>query len=258
MPLDPNDPLIPMPWQMDDIRKYRAAQQFEAARKQLQYEKDVMDVQERMRKTPEGRITEAEELSKRAQEIRQKREGIPFGDVARDVALGQDKNLLEASKAQGAYDIEQAGMKGRLAGIEAQLMGSKALVPTATVSMGGVKQQVLPEQAGETSKNIYGQIYRSQVPQLADTYMAEGFDRDTAIRMASADIRKELVKASTGGKVVLTSNDGMSTISYSNEQAQKMWKDPSTPKFIKTQLNNFFGESEQPNAGSWIKTRLGK
>jgi hypothetical protein len=37
-----------------------------------------------------------------------------------------------------------------------------------------------------------------------------------------------------------------------------MWRDPKTPKGIKVQLNNFFGESEEPTASSYIKSKTGR
>jgi hypothetical protein len=136
--------------------------------------------------------------------------------------------------------------------------GERSLLPTADINIDGVKRTVLAPEVGKTSADINQQIFQAQVPQLAKAYIAQGYDPDTAVKMAGSDVTKNLFKAQSSGKVVLTSNDGMSTISYTNEQAQRMWKDPSTPKFIKTQLNNFFGESEQPAAANWIKTRLGR
>jgi hypothetical protein len=103
--------------------------------------------------------------------------------------------------------------------------------------------------------SAYSQIYQNMVPQLAQTYMAEGYDRETAIRMASDSVRNQLVKAGTGGKVVLAGADGVSTISYSNEQAQRMWKDPKTPKHLRDQLNGFFGAQEGPTASDWVKNQ---
>jgi hypothetical protein len=117
---------------------------------------------------------------------------------------------------------------------------------------------IIAPEVGKTTADINQQIWQAQVPQLTKAYIAQGYDPDTAVKMAGSDVTKNLFKAQSSGKVVLTSNDGMSTISYTNEQAQKMWRDPSTPKFIKTQLNNFFGESEEPAAANWIKTRLGR
>ena len=251
-----------MPAITQEARDYdRAMQQMQydrAMKSELELQKLQLDLQEKIRETPESKIALAEDMAMRREALKQKQQGIEFGDVAKNAALQEDLSLLEASKKQGAADIENRMLAARGQAMENILMGGKGLVPTATVNMGGVKQQVLPEQAGKTTADIYGQIYRNQVPQVAATYEAEGFDRDTAIRMASQDVRKELVKASTGGKVVLTGADGLSTISYSNEQAERMWRDPKTPKGIKVQLNNFFGESEEPTASSYIKSRLGR
>jgi hypothetical protein len=251
-----------MPALTQAARDYEAqiqsARNFEAAKKQLEYQKALLDVEEKLSERPESKISKAAELYQTMEQMKQQQEGIPFGDVAKKAAMDKDMSLLEASKQQGLYNVEQAGLKGKMAGIEAQLMGEKGLAPTATVSMGGVKQQTLPEQVGQTSADLYEQVWRAQVPQLTKAYIAQGYDPDSAVKMAGADVTKNLFKAQSSGKVVLTSKDGMSTISYTNEQAQKMWKDPSTPAFMKSQLNNFFGESEQPKAQSWIQTRLGK
>ena len=245
----------------------QAAREYDKAYEQMKYnqamksglemEKLKLDLQEKIRETPESKIALAEDMAMRREALKQKQQGIEFGDVAKNAALQEDLSLLEASKKQGAADIENKMLAARGQAIENILMGGKGLVPTATVNMGGVNQQVLPEQAGRTSSDIYGQVYRNQVPRLAETYIAEGYDRDTAVRMASADVRKELVKASTGGKIILSVGDA-GTISYSNEEAERKWRDPQTPKAIKTQLNSIFGQSEEPQAQNWIKTRLGR
>ena len=245
----------------------QAAREYDKAYEQMKYnqamksglemEKLKLDLQEKIRETPESKIALAEDMAMRREALKQKQQGIEFGDVAKNAALQEDLSLLEASKKQGAADIENKMLAARGQAMENILMGGKGLVPTATVNMGGVNQQVLPEQAGRTSSDIYGQVYRNQVPRLAETYIAEGYDRDTAVRMASADVRKELVKASTGGKIILSVGDA-GTISYSNEEAERKWRDPQTPKAIKTQLNSIFGQSEEPQAQSWIKSRLGR
>jgi hypothetical protein len=263
MALDPNDPLIPMPWQMDSIRAYRAS-------KAMQAEEDALKMEERRQRvakgkeeetmsTPIGRAGRAADIAAFLEQEKQKEVGIPIGEKmgARMVAKG-GPGILEATKMQGELDVEARIRDAKQRSMENYLAGEKSLMPTATVDLGGVKRTVLSEQAGRTSADIYGQIYRNQVPQVASTYEAEGYDRDSAIRMASQDVRKELVKASTGGRVVLRGANDFSTISYSNEQAERMWRDPKTPKVLKDQLNNFFGESEEPTASSYIKSRLGR
>jgi hypothetical protein len=209
--------------------------------------------------TPIGRAGRAGDIAAFLEQEKQKDVGVPIGqDIGARMTAKGGPSILEATKMQGELDVESKIRNARRMAMENMLTGEKSLLPVANVDLGGVKQTVLAGQAGRTSADIYGQIYKNQVPQVASTYEAEGFDRDTAIRMASQDVRKELVKASTGGKVVLTGADGLSTISYSNEQAEKMWRDPKTPKPIRDQLNNFFGQAEEPQAASWIKSRLGR
>jgi len=255
MALDPNDPLIPLPWQMEGIREYRKQRALEAEKDRLAYQKAAIELEEKMLETPEGRIAQAEELTKRAEETRQKREGVKFGDVARQVAMDEGKSLLAAGMAQRDYDINQRVLAARQGAIENILTGEKGLIPTAKVDVGGMTATVPFSSGGEAMASSYGQIYRNMVPQLAQTYMAEGFERDDAIRMASEAVRNQLIKAGSSGKVVLAGADGVSTISYSNEEAQRMWKDPKTPKHLRDQLNGFFGAQEGPTASDWVKNQ---
>jgi hypothetical protein len=242
---------------------YKQAKSMKAEEDALKLQKLRMDIakgqEEADMSTAIGRASKAGDIAAFLEQEKQKDVGIPIGEEmgAKMTAKG-GPSILEATRMQGELDVEARARQARRDAAMNFAAGEKSLLPTANVDLGGVKQTVLAGQAGKTSADIYGQIYRNQVPQVAATYEAEGFDKDTAIRMASQDVRKELVKASTGGKVVLTGADGLSTISYNNEQAERMWRDPKTPKAIRDQLNNFFGQSEEPKAQSWIKTRLGR
>jgi len=242
---------------------YKQAKAMKAEEDALKLQKLRMDIakgqEEADMSTAIGRASKAGDIAAFLEQEKQKDVGIPIGEEmgAKMTAKG-GPSILEATRMQGELDVEARARQARRDAAMNFAAGEKSLLPTANVDLGGVKQTVLAGQAGKTSADIYGQIYRNQVPQVAATYEAEGFDKDTAIRMASQDVRKELVKASTGGKVVLTGADGLSTISYNNEQAERMWRDPKTPKAIRDQLNNFFGQSEEPKAQSWIKTRLGR
>jgi len=247
----------------DYDRALQQKQYNEAMKSELELQKLQFDIskarEEETMSTPIGRAGRAADVAAFLEQEKQKEFGIPIGEEmgAKMTAKG-GPSILEATRMQGELDVEARARQARRDAAMNFAAGEKSLLPTANVDLGGVKQTVLAGQAGKTSADIYGQIYRNQVPQVAATYEAEGFDKDTAIRMASQDVRKELVKASTGGKVVLTGADGLSTISYNNEQAERMWRDPKTPKAIRDQLNNFFGQSEEPKAQSWIKTRLGR
>ena len=240
-------------------RKREFAEQVQA----MQMEGIQLDLAEKRRKqemeSPSGRATQAADIAAFLEQEKQKDVGIPIGEQMASKMVAQGgPSILEATKMQGELDVEARIKQAKRDAMMNFAAGEKSLLPTASVDVGGVKQTVLAPQIGKTTADINQQIWQAQVPQLTKAYIAQGYDPDTAVKMAGSDVTKNLFKAQSSGKVVLTSNDGMSTISYTNEQAQKMWKDPSTPKFIKTQLNNFFGESEQPAAANWVKTRLGR
>jgi len=250
-----------MPAITQAAKDYDAALQKMASEKamksDLELQKLQLDLQEKIRETPESKIALAEDMAMRREALRQKQQGIEFGDVAKNAALQENLSLLDASKKQGAADIQSRMFTARDQAMENILMGGKGLVPTATVNMGGVKQQVLPEQAGRTGANIYGQIYQTQVPQLAATYEAEGQSRDTAIKMASADVRSKLTGAASSGKIPLIAANG-NPIFITVPQAVQLLDSDITPKYMKDQLEEALGGKQQPQAASWIKTRLGR
>lgn len=238
-------------------QKREFAQQVQA----MQMEGIQLDLAEKRRKqemeSPSGRSTTAAEIAATLEQDKQRQFGTPIQEeMAQRMTAAGGPGILDATRMQAELDVSAKAGEAKRAALMNFAAGEKSLLPTANVDLGGVKQTVLATEAGKTTSDIYGQIYENQVPRLAKTYIAEGYDRDTAVRMASADIRKELVKASTGGKVILAVGDG--TISYSNEEAERKWRDPQTPKVIKTQLNSIFGQQEEPQAASWIKSRLGR
>jgi hypothetical protein len=167
-------------------------------------------------------------------------------------------SILEATKMQGELDVEARARQARVDAAKNYLAGEKSLLPTANVDLGGVKQTVLASEAGRTSADIYKQVFTNQTPQLAEGYIARGYDRDTAIKMAAADVQDMLVKERSSGKVTLMSADGLTSRAISDKEAMMMWRDPKTPKVIREQLNQIYGQSEEPQAASWIKTRLGR
>lgn len=251
------------PFKLFESDAYKQAQAMQAEKAQLELEKLQLDLAEKRREqelsSPSGRATRAAEVAAFLEQEKQKEVGIPIGQEmgARMTAAG-GPSILEATKMQGQLDVEARARQARVDAAKNYLAGEKSLLPTANINLGGVSRTVLAPEVGRTTADINQQIFQAQVPQLTKAYVAQGYDPDTAVKMAGSDVTKNLFKAQSSGKVILTSNDGMSTISYTNEQAQRMWRDPSTPKFIKTQLNNFFGESEEPAAANWIKTRLGR
>lgn len=254
-----------MPAITQAAKDYDAALQQMASNKAMKSDLELQKLQfdlakardEQEMSSPSGRSTKAAEIAATLEQDKQRQFGTPIQEgMAQRMTSAGGPSILDATRMQAELDVSAKAGEARRASLMNFAAGEKSLLPTADVGMGGVKQTVLASEAGKTSANIYGQIYQTQVPRLADTYIAEGYDRDTAVRMASADVRKELVKASTGGKIILTVGDG--TISYSNEEAERKWRDPQTPKVIKTQLNSIFGQQEEPQAASWIKSRLGR
>jgi hypothetical protein len=250
------------PFKLFESDAYKQAKAMQAEKQSLELEKLRLDMAEKYKEremnSPSGRATMAADIAATLEQDKQKEIGIPLSEQmsSRMVEKG-GPSILEATKMQGELDVEARVRQAKRDAMMNFAAGEKSLLPTASVDMGGVKRTVLAPEAGAAGADIYGQVYRNQVPRLADTYIAEGYDRDTAVRMASADVRKELVKASTGGKIILSVGDA-GTISYSNEEAERKWRDPQTPKAIKTQLNAIFGQAEEPKAASWIKTRLGR
>ena len=241
---------------------YKRAKEIEATKKELELEKAQLDIQRAKQQvskeeseTLSGRVGMADISADMLERARQKRLGVEIGaEVGREATTQDGLSLLEASAKQAGINRDIARESARLGAVE-QYMVEKGLAPTAKIDVGGMTSTVPFGAGGERMASAYDQIYTNMVPQLAKTYMAEGFDRDTATRMASDDIRKQLVKAGTTGKVVLAGADGVSTISYSNEEAQRMWKDPKTPKHLRDQLNGFFGTQEGPTASDWVKNQ---
>jgi hypothetical protein len=263
MALDPNDPLIPMPWQMDSIRAYRASRAMQAEEDALKMEELRQRVargrEEETMSTPVGRAGRAADVAAFLEQEKQKESGIPIGEEmgARMIAKG-GPSILEATKMQGQLDVEARARQARVDAAKNYLAGEKSLLPTADINLGGVKRTVLAQEAGRTSADIYKQVFTNQTPQLAEGYIARGYDRDTAIKMAAADVQDMLVKERSSGKVTLMSADGLTSRAISDKEAMMMWRDPKTPKVIREQLNQIYGQSEEPQAASWIKTRLGR
>lgn len=259
MALDPNDPLIPMPWQMDSIRAYRASKAMQAEEDALRMQRLRQEVEKGYDETPMGKASRAADLTAFLEQEKQKESGIPIGEemVAKMTAKG-GPSILEATKMQGQLDVEARARQARIASVENSLAGGKSLLPTADINLGGVQRTVLAPEAGRTSADIYKQVFTNQTPQLAEGYIARGYDRDTAIKMAAADVQDMLVKERSSGKVTLMSADGLTSRAISDKEAMMMWRDPKTPKVIREQLNQIYGQSEEPQAASWIKTRLGR
>ena len=251
----------------------QAARDYDKAMQQMQYDKamkselelqklqfDVAKAREESdMSTAIGRAGKAGDIAAFLEQEKQKESGIPIGEqmASRMVAEG-GPSILEATKMQGQLDVEARARQARVDAAKNYLAGEKSLLPTANINLGGVSRTVLAQESGRTSADIYKQVFTNQTPQLAEGYIARGYDRDTAIKMAAADVQDMLVKERSSGKVTLMSADGLTSRAISDKEAMMMWRDPKTPKVIREQLNQIYGQSEEPQAASWIKTRLGR
>ena len=250
----------------------QAARDYDKAMQQMQYDKamkselELEKLQLDLAKSREesdmstaiGRASKAGDIAAFLEQEKQKEVGIPIGEEmgARMVAKG-GPGILEATKMQGQLDVEARARQARVDAAKNYLAGEKSLLPTADINLGGVKRTVLAPEAGMAGADIYSQIYRTQVPQLAATYEAEGQPRDTAIKMASADVRSKLTGAASSGKIPLIAANG-NPIFVTVPQAAQLLDSDITPQFMKNQLREALGGKEEPQAASWIKSRLGR
>lgn len=242
---------------------YKQAKSMQAEENALKLEKLRMDIakgkEESDMSTAIGRASKAGDIAAFLEQEKQKDVGIPIGEQMASKMVAQGgPSILEATKMQGELDVEARVRQARRDAAMNFAAGEKSLLPTANINLGGVSRTVLAQEAGRTSADIYKQVFTNQTPQLAEGYIARGYDRDTAIKMAAADVQDMLVKERSSGKVTLMSADGLTSRAISDKEAMMMWRDPKTPKVIREQLNQIYGQSEEPQAASWIKTRLGR
>jgi len=250
----------------------QAARDYDKAMQQMQYDKamkselelqklqfDVAKAREEAdMSTAIGRSSKAADVAAFLEQEKQREFGIPIGEQMASKMVAQGgPSILEATKMQGQLDVEARARQARVEAAKNYLAGEKSLLPTADINLGGVKRTVLAPEAGMAGADIYTQIYRTQVPQLAATYEAEGQPRDTAIKMASADVRSKLTGAAASGKIPLIAANG-NPIFVTVPQAIQLLDSDITPQFMKNQLKDALEGKVEPQAASWIKTRLGR
>jgi hypothetical protein len=250
----------------------QAARDYDKAMQQMQYDKamkselelqklqfDVAKAREEAdMSTAIGRSSKAGDIAAFLEQEKQKDVGIPIGEQMASKMVAQGgPSILEATKMQGELDVEARARQARVEAAKNFLAGEKSLLPTASIDMGGVKQTVLASEVGTAGADVYGRIYRTQVPQVAATYEAEGQSRDNAIKMASADVRSRLTGAASSGKIPLIAANG-NPLFITVPQAIQLLDSDITPQFMKNQLKDALEGKVEPQAASWIKTRLGR
>jgi hypothetical protein len=240
----------------------RQQQYNEAMKSELELQKLQFDVaksrEESEMSTAIGRSSKAGDIAAFLEQEKQKESGIPIGEQMASKMVAQGgPSILEATRMQGQLDVEARARQARVEAAKNYLAGEKSLLPTAEINLGGVKRTVLAPEAGMAGADVYSQIYRTQVPQVAATYEAEGQSRDTAIKMASADVRSKLTGAASSGKIPLIAANG-NPIFVTVPQAIQLLDSDITPQFMKNQLKDALEGKVEPQAASWIKTRLGR
>jgi hypothetical protein len=234
----------------------------DAMKSQLELQKLQFDVaksrEEADMSTAIGRSSKAADVAAFLEQEKQKESGIPIGEQMASKMVAQGgPSILEATKMQGQLDVEARARQARVDAAKNYLAGEKSLLPTADINLGGVKRTVLAPEVGIAGADIYSQIYRTQVPQVAATYEAEGQPKDTAIKMASADVRSKLTGAAASGKIPLIAANG-NPLFITVPQAIQLLDSDITPQFMKNQLKDALEGKIEPQASSWIKTRLGR
>jgi len=250
----------------------QAARDYDKAMQQMQYDK-VMKSELELQKlqfdvakaredadmsTAIGRSSKAADVAAFLEQEKQKEFGIPIGEQMASKMVAQGgPGILEATKMQGELDVEARARQARVDAAKNYLAGENSLLPTADINFGGVKRTVLAEEVGTAGVDVYSRIYRTQVPQVAATYEAEGQSRDNAIKMASADVRSKLTGAVSSGKIPLIAANG-NPLFITVPQAIQLLDSDITPQFMKNQLKDALEGKVEPQAASWIKTRLGR
>ena len=200
MALDPKDPLIPMPWQMDDIRAYRAQKQAKLEAELLERQSKELDVRKKMMEDPEFQIQRAGELAQRSLQVEQdlasqrglaerlgtKAENVraaatplPAGAsgpvMPEDLALATGQQLLEQ---QDVARARVARIGGELETIRKQregLQGSVNLGEFMGTAPAGDVESVAKRRYQETTKilgDLDADVKRSATPEEAQAKMA--------------------------------------------------------------------------------------
>ena len=105
MALDPNDPLIPMPWQMDSIRAYRASKAMQAEEDALKMQKLRLEIQkmdeESKRNQPDYEANLAGEIATKTSQLQ---ETLNLNQAQR-AGIGQRLGNLAAASAPLDVDV---------------------------------------------------------------------------------------------------------------------------------------------------------
>jgi hypothetical protein len=257
MALDPEDPLIPLPWQMENIKKYRASKELANKAEAMRIEKLRYDLEKAQEESMAGRVQRGEQIAMIEERARQRAEGVPIGrDVARQVTALGGMSLLEGTKAQSDIELQNAMEQGRLGAIR-QFGVERGIVPSAKVDVGGITQTVPYGMAPQIAVDTQVNFYNAARNKYREVYRNQGYNDIESEKMANEKAASVVEKNSNSGKINLLLPDG-STLSVELGKAMEMAKDPSTPPAIKQQLTSVFGQPQQSTASSWVTKSLGR
>lgn len=243
------------PFTLYESDAYKQAKQLEGAKKQLEYQKALLDVESKLAERPESKINKAAEMYQAMEQLKQKQEGIPFEDVAKQAALDKGMSLLEANKQQGLYNIEQAGLRGKMAGIEAQLMGEKGLAPTEKYDYQGVSGAALRGQGAGQLSNARRNVFQADYNDFFDMAKFQGADDQQAHQIAIQKSEQKALKSQDKISILLP---GGGTFVSTPEKLNQMRDDPNTPQGVREAIITQWGAGNKQTAQSWLSSRIPK
>ena len=248
-----------MPALTQAARDYEAqiqsARNFEAAKKQIEYENALLTKQEKERETPEAKIALAEDMAIRMEALKQKQQGIEFGDVAKQAALGQGMSLLEASKQQGAADIQNRMLDARSQAMQNILMGGKGLVPTEQYKYQGVSGTALSGQGAAQLSNTRRNVFQADYNDFYDMAKFQGADDQQAHQIAIQKSEQTALKSQDKIGIMLP---GGGTFVSTPEKMNQMRDDPNTPQGVRDAIIAQWGAGNKQTAQSWLSSRIPK
>lgn len=237
----------------DYEQQLQTAKNFEAAKKQVEYQNAVLAMQEKMRETPEAKIALAEDMAMRQEALKQQQQGVEFGDVAKSSALDKGMSLLQANKEQAAANIQNRMLAARGQAIENILMGGKGLIPTEKYDYQGVSGTALRGQGSEQMSNTRRNIFQADYNDFFDMAKFQGANDQQAHQIAIQKSEQKALK--TTEKVGILLPGGGQYIA-SPEKLNQMRDDPNTPEGVRNAIIQQWGAGSKPTAAGWIKSRL--
>ena len=252
--MDRNDPLIPMPWQMDDIRAYRAAKQSEAIKKSMELEQAMLNLEKAREETLAGKVEKAHMIGRMMEGSEQQGKYIPIGeDIQSEMLRTGGPSILKATQMQAELNRRNRGEKMGLLAMENELIGGRGIVPTEKYDYQGVSGETIRGQGVPQISNITRDVYQSDYKNFYDVAKFQGANDQQAHQMATQEAKQKAVKnldkvtilLPTGGQIVSTP-----------ERIGQLRDAPGTPKAVRDAIIEQWGVSGNQSADNWIKSKI--